>query len=515
MIRVRRALLSMHDKAGLVDFARGLHGMGVEILSTGGTAQALKDAGIPVTTVASFTGSPEIFGGRVKTLHPKIHGGILYRRGHEGDEGEAKAQGVPAIDLVAVSLYPFEATLARTGATRDECVENIDIGGPAMIRSAAKNHAHVAVLTDPSDYVDVLSELRDAGGIAEVTAAKLAARAYARTAAYDAAIAAWLARDTGTEEKSTVISGSLSSPLRYGENPHQAAAAYTVAGERGGVLQARVLQGKELSYNNLVDLDAAWCLARDLRAPGVAVIKHANPCGAAEDPDPREALAAARATDPTSAYGGVYAFNRPVGRETAELLLDGFFIECVIAPDFDSAALALLQAKKSVRVLQGELPPRPRDGREWKRIAGGFLVQDWDDAVLEPSELRVASRREPTEAEMRALLFAWRVTKHVKSNAVVFCSERATLGIGAGQSSRVDSAEIAVMKAAKHGLSLKGSVVGSDAFFPFRDGIDVAARAGATAAIHPGGSVRDDEVIAAADEHGMSMLMTGRRHFRH
>ena len=515
MIRVRRALLSMHDKAGLAEFARALHRMGIEILSTGGTAQLLEASGIPVTAVAAFTGSPEIFGGRVKTLHPKIHGGILYRRGHEGDEREAREQGVTGIDLVAVSLYPFERTLATPGATREDCVENVDIGGPAMIRSAAKNHAHVVVLTDPSDYAAVLAELAEQGGVGEATAAALAARAYARTAAYDAAIASWLARDAGTTPRSAVLAGSLAAPLRYGENPHQAASAYAVAGERGGVLQARMLQGKDLSYNNLVDLDAAWCLARDLRPPGVAIIKHANPCGAAEGDGLPSALHAARATDPVSAYGGVYAFNAPVTRETVQRLLDGFFIECVIAPDFEPGAVEILQGKKNVRVLQGDLPPMTRDGAEWKRLAGGFLVQDWDDAALETSELRVATSREPSESEMRALLFAWRVTKHVKSNAIVFCSERATLGIGAGQSSRVDSAELAVMKAAKHGLSLRGSVVGSDAFFPFRDGLDVAARAGATAAIQPGGSVRDDEVVAAADEHRMAMLMTGRRHFRH
>ncbi len=515
MIEVRRALLSMHDKTGLLEFARALHAAGVQILSTGGTARALGEAGIPVIAVADHTGAPEILGGRVKTLHPRIHGGILMRRDVASDRAEAESGGIVPIDLVAVSLYPFEETVARPGATAGDCIENIDIGGPAMIRSAAKNHAHVVIVTHPDDYAVVTAEIRGAGGVSEETARTLAARAYARTAAYDAAIATWMAAHAATESPEVILRARRLSSLRYGENPHQQAAAHEVPGERGGVLQARIVQGKELSYNNIVDLDAAWCLARDLEAPGVAIIKHANPCGAAEGPDLASALAAARACDPVSAFGGVYAFNVPLTAAVARDLLDGFFIECVIAPAIEAAALQLLAQKKNVRVLEGSLPPRPRDGREWKRIAGGLLAQDWDDATAAPADLRTVTRREPTPSELRALSFAWRVVRHVKSNAIVFCSENATLGIGAGQSSRVDAAEIAILKARKHGLDLHGSAVASDAFFPFRDGLDAAAAAGATAAIQPGGSMRDDEVIAAANEHGMAMLVTGRRHFRH
>ena len=516
MIRVRRALVSVHDKTGLIDLARRLDKAGVEIVSTGGTAKAITDLGIAVRQVSDVTGHPELFGGRVKTLHPKIHGGILYRRDHEQDASEAEVHGIGPIDLVVASLYPFEQTVAKPGVTPEEAIEQIDIGGPAMIRAAAKNHAHVVIVTDPRDYATVLGQIERDGGVTRDLARDLAARAFARTFAYDQAIASWLAHHEQPAPAATVeLQGDLRQPLRYGENPHQAGTAYAVAGERGGVLQARVLQGKELSYNNIVDLDAAWVLARDLGRPGVAIIKHANPCGAAEGLSAIEALAAARACDPVSAFGGVYAFNAPLDAATATALVSDVFVECVIAPGYDAAALEALAAKKNLRVLEGELPPARRDGREWKRIAGGLLVQDWDDVPDDREHWRIVTKRGPTAAEMDALGFAWRVTRHVKSNAIVFCGRDRTLAIGAGQSSRVDSVDLAVLKARKHGLALAGSVVGSDAFFPFRDGVDAAAAAGATAVIQPGGSVRDDETVAAANEHGMAMVFTGRRHFRH
>jgi phosphoribosylaminoimidazolecarboxamide formyltransferase/IMP cyclohydrolase len=515
MIRVRRALLSVHDKSGLEALGRALVDAGAEILSTGGTSSVLRAAGVPVTEVSSVTGFPEVFGGRVKTLHPKIHGGILLRRNVKDDIEVAAEQQIGAIDLVAGGLYPFEETAMLPGATLADIIEQIDIGGPAMIRAAAKNHEHVVVLTDPVDYATVIAQLRDQGGVATRTARDLAVRAFARTAAYDAAIASWMASADGVAAPEVVLRGRRQRGLRYGENPHQAATAFVVSGERGGVLQARVLQGKELSYNNIVDLDAAWCLARDLDGPGAVVIKHANPCGVAENPSLVDALRLARASDPVSAFGGVYAFNATVDEPLARALVDGFFVECVIARHVDEAALGVLSQKKALRVLAGELPPARRDGQEWKRLTGGFLLQDWDDASVDPAATKIATQRAPTEEELRGLRFAWRVVKHVKSNAIVFCGPDRTLGIGAGQSSRVDAVELAVLKARKHGLSLRGSVVASDAFFPFRDGLDAAAEAGATAVIQPGGSVRDDEVIAAANERGMAMVLTGRRHFRH
>ena len=516
MIRVRRALISAHDKQGLAELARSLHAAGVEILSTGGTARAIAEAGVPVTQVSDVTGHPEVFGGRVKTLHPKIHGGILFRRDDDAHAREAEAHGIGPIDLVISSLYPFEQTVAREGVTREEAIEQIDIGGPAMIRAAAKNHDHVVIVTSHHDYQRVMTEITRDGGVSKETARDLAARAFARTFAYDQAIASWLARHAETPPPERVeITGTLLQPLRYGENPHQSASAYVVPGEQGGVLQARILQGKELSYNNIVDLDAAWVLARDLDGPGVAIIKHANPCGMAENGSLVEALAAARACDPVSAFGGVYAFNKPVDRRVAEALVADFFVECAIAPKWSPDALEVLAAKKNLRVLEGDLPPGQRDGAEWKRVVGGFLVQQWDDETTDPEAWRIVTKRAPTPDEMAALEFAWRVTRHVKSNAIVFCGKDRTLAIGAGQSSRVDSVDLCVLKAKKHGLSLAGSAVGSDAFFPFRDGVDAAAAAGATAVIQPGGSVRDEESIAAADEHGMTMVLTGRRHFRH
>ena len=511
MIRVRRALLSVHDKRGLVELARGLASAGVEIVSSGGTARALKEAGLaPVLEVSDVTGFPEMMDGRVKTLHPLVHGAILFRRDVAEHVRQARDAGIVPIDLVVVNLYPFERTAAKADATRDEIIEEIDIGGPALIRAAAKNHAHVAVVVDPEDYASILSELSAEGGISPATSARLATRAFARTGAYDQAIARMLAGDAAAPPS---LTGQRSFGLRYGENPHQAAEAFTVLGESGGVLQAALLQGKELSYNNIVDLDAAWVLARDLAAPGAAIIKHANPCGAAEGGSPKEAVEAARACDPVSAFGGIFALNAAVDGEVARSILDGF-VECVIAPSFTDEALEALAVKKSVRVLRGELPSRPRGGREWKRVTGGFLVQDWDDSP-DDAELRVVTSRHPTAAEVRALHFAWRVVRHVKSNAILFAAEQRTLGVGAGQMSRVDAVDIAVAKARKNGLDLRGSVVASDAFFPFRDGLDAVAAAGATAVIQPGGSKRDDEVIAAAEASGLAMVFTGVRHFKH
>jgi phosphoribosylaminoimidazolecarboxamide formyltransferase/IMP cyclohydrolase len=516
VIRLRRALVSVHDKTGLLDLARALAAARVEIVSTGGTARVLAESGVAVVPVQQVTGFPETLGGRIKTLHPLVHGGILFRRDDATHVRQCEELGIEAIDLVAVNLYPFEATVSATEVTPAEAVEQIDIGGPAMIRSAAKNHDHVVVVTDPADYGAIIQELAQRDGVTTETAARLAAKAFARTSAYDAAIAAWLsARQEGpaAEPDRMTLTGALVSSMRYGENPHQAAAAYVVPGERGGVLQARVIQGKELSYNNIVDLDAAWTLVRDLRPPACAVIKHASPCGAAEAPTLLMAYEHAHACDALSAFGGVFAFNGTLDAATAAAMSE-HFIECVIAPRFEPEALAILTSRKNVRVLEGELPPARRAGREWRRVTGGFLVQDWDDARLDPT-LVIVTKRQPSPDELRAMQFAWSVVKHVKSNAILFAAPGRTLAIGAGQSSRVDSVDVAVSKARRAGLSLQGSAVASDAFFPFRDGVDVLASAGASAVIQPGGSKRDEEVIEAADEHGIAMAFTGRRHFRH
>jgi phosphoribosylaminoimidazolecarboxamide formyltransferase/IMP cyclohydrolase len=518
MARAAQAILSVSDKAGLVEFARGLARLGVGLISTGGTAKTLRDAGLAVTDVSALTGFPEMLDGRVKTLHPKVHGGILARWDDPNHARQAEAHGIGRIDLVVVNLYPFEATIRRPGVTRDEAIENIDIGGPAMIRSAAKNHAHVGVVVDPADYPEVLAELeRQGGALSEATRGRLAQKAYAHTARYDTLIADYLARDgaTGAGAWPAQLTLRLArvQTLRYGENPHQSGALYRGEGEPPyGIAAAEQLQGKELSYNNLVDLHAAFECALAFDEPVAVIVKHMNPCGVALDAAQAEAYRRARACDPVSAYGGVLAFNQPLEPETAREIASTF-VEAVAAPDVTPEARAILKDRKNLRLLRVPAPPDPRvpywDAR---RIRGGWVVQESDAADLDPAALKVVSRRSPTDAEMRALRFAWKVAKHVKSNAIVLARERETVGVGAGQMNRVDSVRIAVSKAQG---PTAGAVMASDAFFPFRDGVDAAAAAGVTAVIHPGGSIRDAEVLAAADEHDMAMVLTGMRHFRH
>ncbi len=521
---IERAVVSVFDKSGVMEFARDLAALGVEIVSTGGTAKLLRDAGVPVRDVSDLTGWPEMLGGRVKTLHPKVHGGILFQRGKEEDRKQAAEHGIGPIDLVVVNLYPFSATAAKAGLAPEELIENIDIGGPAMIRSAAKNFQSVGVVTDPEDYAAILAELREQKELTLATRLALARKAYARTARYDGEIATELERlaangsvSIGAPEKLPQrinISLERRQVMRYGENPHQAAALYIPAGSPAiGLAGAKQLQGKELSYNNLVDLDAAWGLAEEFQRPGAAIIKHNNPCGAAEQESLRDAYVKALACDPISAFGGVLAFNRPLDGATAEEVAK-LFVECVVAPGYDAAAREKLAAKKNLRLL--EIGGGPTSAAlELKRISGGVLVQKPDRHKLDPASLKLVTRRAPTDAEMRSLLFAWTVCKHVKSNAIVYAIDGQTVGVGAGQMSRVDSAKLGIMKAATAGLSLKGSVIASDAFFPFPDSIEVAGGAGATAVIQPGGSVRDEESVAAADKLGMAMVLTGVRHFRH
>jgi phosphoribosylaminoimidazolecarboxamide formyltransferase / IMP cyclohydrolase len=525
---IERALISVYDKTGIAEFARDLAALNVEIVSTGGTAKLLRDAGVRVRDISDLTGWPEMLGGRVKTLHPKVHGGILFQRGKDEDRKQTAEHGIGPIDLVVVNLYPFSATAAKPGVTPEELIENIDIGGPAMIRSAAKNFQSVGVVTDPADYAPVIGELRSKGELALATRLTLARKAYARTARYDGEIATELERLTangtvsiGTLEKlpqSISINLQRRQTMRYGENPHQAAALYTAAGASArGLAGAKQLQGKELSYNNLVDLDAAWALAQEFDGPAVAIIKHNNPCGAAEQESLCDAYVRALACDPISAFGGVLAFNRAIDAATAEEVAK-LFVECIVAPGFDELALGKFAAKKNLRLL--ELPKENSTSGscaplEIKRISGGVLLQEPDLHKLDPASLKVVTKRVPTDQEMRSLLFAWKVCKHVKSNAIVYAREGQTVGIGAGQMSRVDSAKLGVMKAATAGLSLAGSVIASDAFFPFPDSIEVAGAAGATAVIQPGGSVRDEDSIAAADKLGMAMVLTGVRHFRH
>jgi len=526
---IRRALLSVSDKTGLVDLGRALAARDVEILSTGGSAQALRDAGVAVREVADYTGFPEMLGGRVKTLHPKVHGGIL---GLRDDAGHTKAMadhGIGAIDLVAVNLYPFEATVAK-GADFATCIENIDIGGPAMIRSAAKNHAFVTVLVDPADYADVIADLdAHAGATTPALRRRLAATAYARTAAYDTAIANWFqaqgaAGDEAFPER-LLVAGSRAQMLRYGENPHQQAAFYTGGAARPGVATAVQVQGRELSYNNLNDTDAAYELVAEFdpaAGPAVAIIKHANPCGVGTAATLVEAHRKALACDPVSAYGGIVALNRTIDEATAKAIIE-VFTEVIIAPDAEAAAKAVFATKKNLRLLlAGELPDPAASGMVMKALSGGYLVQSRDNGRVEASALTVATKRAPTETELADLLFAFRVAKHVKSNAIVYVRDGATVGVGAGQMSRVDSSRIAARKAQEAAEAAgdsvswaKGSVVASDAFFPFADGLLAAVEAGATAVIQPGGSMRDDEVIAAADEAGIAMVFTGMRHFRH
>ncbi len=518
---IKLALLSVSDKTDLVEFARGLTGHGVNLISTGGTAKLLRDAGLEVTEVADHTGFPEMLDGRVKTLHPKVHGGILARRDVAAHVEAIGKAGIPAIDLVVVNLYPFAQTVARPGCTLEEAIENIDIGGPAMVRSAAKNHRHVAVVTDPADYPQLLKEMSATGGaIGAETRFRLAQKAFSHTAAYDGAISNYLTALEGAEAKQRAFPGrlnlqlELAQALRYGENPHQQAAFYRDAYPAAGSLASYTQrQGKELSYNNIGDADAAWECVRTFDGPACVIVKHANPCGAALGENLEIAYRKAYATDPTSAFGGIIAFNRSLDEATARAVCEQF-VEVVIAPDLADAAMAVFAGKPNIRVLA---VPAGEDANalDYRRVGGGMLVQTPDVANVTREGLRVVTRRAPDTRELADLLFAWRVAKFVKSNAIVFCGEGRTLGVGAGQMSRVDSARIAAIKAENAGLTLQGSVVASDAFFPFRDGLDVVARAGAKAVIQPGGSLRDAEVIAAADEQGLAMVFTGIRHFRH
>jgi len=520
--RLARALLSVSDKSGLAEFARGLARLGIALLSTGGTAKALADAGLPVVEIGDYTGFPEMLDGRVKTLHPKVHGGILARRDDDGHRAALEKHSIPTIDLVVVNLYPFRETVARPGCTLEDAIENIDIGGPAMVRSAAKNWRDVGIVVDPSDYAPLLAELDAHDAVLSTgTRFALARKAFSHTAAYDGAISNFLTArgpDGSVEtfpERFNLQAAKLFD-LRYGENPHQQAAFYR--DERpvaGAIATCRQLQGKELSYNNIADGDAAWECAKSFAEPACVIVKHANPCGVAISASLVDAYRKAFATDPTSAFGGVIAFNRPIDAPTVEAVA-AQFVEVLIAPAYTSDALAVIAQKKNVRVLEVPLPAAPSAAQiDWKRVGGGMLVQTADAREALPSELTVVTRRAPTPEQQTDLMFAWRVAKFVKSNAIVYCSQGRTLGIGAGQMSRVDSTRIAAMKAKHANLSLAGSVVASDAFFPFRDGLDVVADNGAVAVIEPGGSMRDDEVIAAADERGIAMVFTGVRHFRH
>jgi phosphoribosylaminoimidazolecarboxamide formyltransferase/IMP cyclohydrolase len=524
--RVSRALISVSDKTGVVELARALAERGIELISTGGTRKALADAGLRVLDVSDLTGFPEMMDGRVKTLHPKVHGGLLAIRNNEQHAAAMQAHGIRPIDLLVVNLYPFEATVASS-AGFDTCIENIDIGGPAMIRAAAKNHADVAVVVDPDDYAVALAELAQHGGATTLALRKkLAAKAYARTAAYDAAISNWFAARLDDPAPTwRAIGGRLAEPLRYGENPHQSAAFYRTPEQRPGVATARQLQGKQLSYNNINDTDAAYeCVAEfdPGRATACVIVKHANPCGVAEGANLLEAYRKALACDPVSAFGGIVAVNRSLDAEAARAITE-IFTEVIIAPEASEEAIAIVGAKKNLRLLvTGGLPDPRAPGMLVKSVAGGLLVQSRDNAVVDDMALKVVTRRAPTNAELGDLAFAFRVAKHVKSNTIVYAKDRATVGIGAGQMSRIDSARIAARKAqdaaSAAGLPeplTKGSVVASDAFFPFADGLLVAIEAGATAVIQPGGSMRDDEVIKAADAHNVAMVFTGVRHFRH
>ncbi|WP_374657302.1 bifunctional phosphoribosylaminoimidazolecarboxamide formyltransferase/IMP cyclohydrolase [Phenylobacterium sp.] len=514
----KRALISVSDKTGLIEAAKTLAAAGVELVSTGGTRKAIADAGLPVKDVSDLTGFPEMMDGRVKTLHPIVHGGLLGVR-DAADHAKAMADhGIGAIDIVYVNLYPFEATVAKGGSFED-CVENIDIGGPAMVRSAAKNHGYVAICTEIADLEEVLAELKDAGATSLALRKTLAARAYARTAAYDAAISAWFAQALGEEApRRRAFAGELVQTMRYGENPHQKASFYRFANPRIGVATAKQLQGKELSYNNINDTDAAYELIAEFdpaKAPACAIIKHANPCGVATGGTLAEAYERALACDPTSAFGGIVALNSKLDAATAAKVLE-IFTEVVIAPDADPEAVELFRKKKNVRLLTtGGLPDPHAPGDVFRSVAGGFLIQSRDTANLTAADLKVVTKRAPTDEEVRDMLFAFTIAKHVKSNAIVYAKSGQTLGVGAGQMNRKDSARIAALRAADFGLDLKGSACASEAFFPFPDGLIQAADAGCTAVIQPGGSIGDDKVIEAADERGLAMVFTGVRVFRH
>ncbi|MGI9222521.1 MAG: bifunctional phosphoribosylaminoimidazolecarboxamide formyltransferase/IMP cyclohydrolase [Woeseiaceae bacterium] len=515
MLTVRRALLSVSDKHGLIPFASGLAELGVEILSTGGTCRTLREAGIDVIEVSDKTGFPEIMDGRVKTLHPKIHGGLLGRRGT--DDSVMEEHGIEPIDLLAVNLYPFEQTIARDDATIDDAIENIDIGGPAMIRAASKNHENVAVVVDPGDYDGVLEALNDKVLSPEMSR-RLAAKAYAHTATYDTAITKYLSASLGDDALGDrfLYSGKLVDRMRYGENPHQDAAFYVdQQAAKGSLANATQLQGKALSYNNIADSDAALECVRQFEAPACVIVKHANPCGVAVAQDIGSAYQNAFQTDPTSAFGGIIAFNRPLDAATAKTIIDKQFVEVIVAPDVAADAAEVLSEKRNVRVLDTGAWEASEGGQEFKKVSGGLLVQSSDLGRITADDLQVVTEIAPTPEQIADMLFAWTVVKYVKSNAIIFCKDSMTIGVGAGQMSRVYSTKIAAIKAADEGLSVSGSVMASDAFFPFRDGIDAAAETGIAAIIQPGGSMRDDEVIAAANEHGLAMVFTGMRHFRH
>jgi phosphoribosylaminoimidazolecarboxamide formyltransferase/IMP cyclohydrolase len=524
---ITQALLSVSDKTGLVDFAQQLCRLGIRLVSTGGTAKTLTDAGLPVVEIGDYTGFPELLDGRVKTLHPKVHAGILARRDLPAHREALQQHGIPTIDLVVVNLYPFRETIARPGCTLPEAIENIDIGGPALLRSAAKNWQHVGVVVDPADYAALIDELTAShNALSTATRFSLASKAFAHTAAYDGAISNWLSA-RNPEGVAATFPARLNlqmdkvQELRYGENPHQQAAFYRDQRPAPGTIAGyRQLQGKELSYNNIADSDAAWECVKTLADLGeqaaCVIVKHANPCGVAIAASVIDAYRKALATDPVSAFGGIIAFNRPVDAATAEAV-SALFIEVLIAPGYAAEALEVLAGKANVRVLEIALPVQTTSDPAWdlKRVGGGLLLQTADERGVGVADVRVVTQKTPTPAQVSDLLFAWRVAKFVKSNAIVYCRDGQTLGIGAGQMSRVDSTRIAAIKAKAASLSLTGSVVASDAFFPFRDGLDVVADNGAVAVIQPGGSVRDDEVIAAADERGIAMVFTGVRHFRH
>lgn len=535
MATIKRALISVSDKSGILELAQALTALNVEILSTGGTAKLFRDNNIPVIEVSDYTGFAEMLDGRVKTLHPKVHGGILGRRDLPEHVAAMKAANIPNIDMVVVNLYPFEATVAKPNCTLEDAIENIDIGGPAMVRSAAKNWKDVVVLTDASQYASLISELQSTGGaVTEATTFALSVAAFKRVAQYDAAISNYLSAIDYTASMASKQAVAQQFPaqsnsnfikvqdLRYGENPHQQAAFYRDLNPApGSLVTAQQLQGKELSYNNIADADAAWETVKSFDTTSCVIVKHANPCGVALGATALEAYTKAFQTDPSSAFGGIIAFNTTVDKAAAEAVSKQF-VEVLIAPDYTAEALAIFTAKANVRVLKIALPKggtsdweKGRNSHETKRVGSGLLIQTADNHEISQSDLKVVTKKQPTPQQMADLLFAWRVAKYVKSNAIVFCGNGMTLGVGAGQMSRVDSTKIAAIKAKNAGLTLKGSVVASDAFFPFRDGIDVLAEAGASCVIHPGGSMRDEEVIAAADEHGLVMVVTGIRHFRH
>ena len=552
--RIERALISLSDKTGVVDFARELAALGVQLISTGGTAKTLRDAGLDVTDVSAVTGFPEMMDGRVKTLHPKIHGAFLALRDNDEHVASMHEHGIEAIDLVVINLYPFEQTVAKDGVSLEEAVENIDIGGPAMIRSASKNWRSVAVVTDPRLYDGIVEELKaNDARLSLKTRQRLAALAYTRTASYDLAISSYLAKQLsdddlefleplnplgnlmffepdedgeGTGGDASVykrgenalddeISLDLAkvTDLRYGENPHQKAALYS-AGETGGIAGAEQLHGKEMSFNNYVDAEAAWNLVQDFDERAVTIIKHTNPSGVGVGESNEEAYRRALSTDPVSAFGGIVAFNRPVDAEVAKSVIE-VFSEVIVAPDYDAEALEIFRSKKNLRILKVRPTNEHRSVVEYKQISGGFLVQEQDNYKVSENELKVVSKRQPSDADLRAMLMAWRVCKHVKSNAIVIANERQTIGVGSGQMNRVDSVRIAAMRAERFSLPIQGAALASDAFFPFRDNVDEAANMGISAIIQPGGSVKDEESIAAADEHGIVMVFTGIRHFKH